>query len=96
MVVAMADLLFSAPLTQVTQALSRSNKLEEGLIKLTNIRDNVQGRLKPLHRDFKSRQLAIKNDQFAVLERRLWSLFYTDPNSMQRKTEALNAKASTH
>ena len=92
----MADLLFSAPLTQVTQALSRSNKMEEGLLKITNIRDNVQGRLKPLHRDFKSKQLVIKNDQFAILERRLWSLFYTDTNTMQRKTEALNAQAATY
>lgn len=91
----MADLLFSTPLTHVTQALSRSNKMEESLFKLMNVRDNVQGRLKPFHRDFKSKQLAIKNDQFAVLERRLWCLFYTDINSMLRKTEALNAKCST-
>ena len=91
----MTEMIFTAPLTQVTQALARSNNLEEGLLKLSNVRDSLHAQLKPLHRDFKARQSAIKNDQFSTLERRLWALFYTDTNSMQRKIDALNATASS-
>lgn len=90
----MENLIFGGALTSVTQSVSRCTALERQLLKLDSVRDTVQSRLKPLYRDFKAKQLGIKSDHLTVLERRLWTLFYTDASSMQRKTEALNAKAN--
>ena len=94
MTISIENLIFGGPLTSITQNVSRCTALERQLLKLDNLRDTVQNRLKPLYRDFKAKQLGIKSDHLTVLERRLWTLFYTDPSSMQRKTEALNAKAN--
>lgn len=94
MTVSMENLIFGGSLTSITQKVSRCTALERQLLKLDSVRDTVQNRLKPLYRDFKAKQLGIKSDHLTVLERRLWTLFYTDASSMQRKTEALNAKAN--
>jgi len=90
----MEELVFGCPLTSVTQPLSRSGNLSQAIQKLDGIRENVKTRFVPLYKDFKAKQLGVKNDHLTALERRLWTLFYTDPGSMQRKTEALHAKAN--
>ena len=90
----MENLIFGGALTSITQNLCRSLPLEREFLKVDNVRESVQSRLKPLYRDFKAKQLGMKSDHLTVLERRLWTLFYTDGGSMIRKTEALNAKAN--
>lgn len=90
----MENLIFGEPITSVTQTLMRSDILEKKFSQLDTARETVQSRLKPLYRDFKAKQTALKNDHLAAYERRLWALFYTDTSSMLRKTEALNAKAT--
>lgn len=91
----MEGLLFGTTLNGITQKLSVPERLEESLNGLDRLIDGIQRRLKPLHREFKSKQLVFKNDHLVALERRLWTFFYNDVNSMLRKTDALNAKAAT-
>lgn len=90
----MEVLLFGASLNGITQKLSVPERLEESLSTLDVLCDGVQRRLKPLYREFKSKQAIFKNDHLVALERRLWTFFYNDVNSMLRKTDALNAKAA--
>ena len=90
----MEDLVFGGPVTSFTQTLVGSDVLEKKFTQIDAARETAQSQLKPLHRDFKAKQAALKNDHLAVFERRLWTLFYTDPISMQRKTEALHANAT--
>ena len=91
----MEELIFGVPLTSITQKLSYPKCLEEKIVTLDAMREEAQSRLKPKYREFKAKQVLFKNDHLTGIERRLWTLFYTDVSSMVRKTDALNAKASS-
>lgn len=88
----MENLVFGGPITSITETITCSDSLEKKFAQLDLAREAAQSQLKPLYRDFKTKQLALKNDQIDSFERRLWTLFYTDINSMQRKTNAIMAK----
>lgn len=90
----MENLVFGGPITSITETLTCSESLEKKFAQLDQVRETAQSQLKPLYRDFKTKQSALKNDQVDILERRLWTLFYTDVNSMQRKTDAIMAKGN--
>lgn len=89
----MEELVFGKPLICVAQRIVNRTTIENSIASVDTIRNNVQSKLKPLYREFKSKQNFFKNDHLVALERRLWTLFYTDVTSMIRKIEALNAKA---
>ena len=91
----MEDLNFAAQLTCPTQSFSRPTELHRVTSLLESARGRAQDKLKPLYRQFKAKQSALKGDHLAVLERRLWTLFFIDAASMQRKTEALQAKSGS-
>ncbi len=90
----MENLVFGGPITSITETLTCCDSLEKKFAQLDQVRETAQSQLKPLYRDFKTKQSALKNDQVDILERRLWTLFYTDVNSMQRKTDAIMAKGN--
>ena len=91
---AMERLAFGGALTSITQPLTRSASLEAAMYKVDSLREAVKNRFMPFYKDFKAKESAVKNDHLTQLERRLWCLFYTDGASVQRKTEALEAKAN--
>jgi hypothetical protein len=86
------ELLFGFPLTSKTQKPSNLQFLDERIDTLNVVRRDVQSQLKPLNRKFKTKQVVFKTDHLNVLERRLWTLFYTDVTSMVHRTNALNIK----
>ncbi|EFX65599.1 hypothetical protein DAPPUDRAFT_229597 [Daphnia pulex] len=86
------ELLFGFPLTSNTQKPSNLQFLDERIDALNVVRRDVQSQLKPLNRKFKTKQVVFKTDHLNVLERRLWTLFYTDVTSMVHRTNALNIK----
>lgn len=94
MVVKLEHLLFEGPLTSGTQKFTGLFCLKENLDTVDIVREEVQNLLKPRNKNFKIKLAILKNDFADALERKLWTLFYVDVESMLRRTEALRAKAT--